>query len=79
MDKDLSTLKKRLGTLRKDLGRLRKDCAFTKSFEEKDYRSTPWFPAPQYKVETLLLGYLHKNQHCIGGGEGEATKKTICE
>ena len=35
-------------------------------------------PSPhQYKVETLRLGYMYKNQHCIRGGEREATTKTI--
>ena len=31
----------------------------------------------QYKVLTLVIfiGYIHKNQHCMRGGEGEATAK----
>ena len=32
---------------------------------------------PQYKVYILWLSYMHKTQHCIGGGEGEVMTKTI--
>ena len=58
----------------KTLGHLRKYYAMTKCFKVKNYHSISWHPSSQYKVETLWLGYMHKSQPCIGGGEGSSGK-----